>query len=75
MLYGLKNLNSDDVKNALIQRDLIKKQLTQLQNGSRERFFIRGKGVAQMVVVLVRRIRVCPSLGYPKRLKYFIIIS
>lgn len=28
LLYGMENLDSDDVKNNLIQRDLIEKQLT-----------------------------------------------
>ena len=43
MLYGRENLSSNDVKNTLIQRDLIEKQLTQKHIRSNERLFVRRR--------------------------------
>ena len=42
-MYGRENLSFDDVKNALIQRDLIKKQLTKRLNQSNESLFLRRR--------------------------------
>ena len=43
LLYGRDVLSSGDVKNALVQRDLIEKQLTQKQNSTNDGLFVRGR--------------------------------